>query len=63
MFPDTHIFFDDHVSHHTSIGSRATGSGPKNDKTLPLTLRFASVGGEFYTVYILYGMATGPVTS
>ena len=47
MFPDAHIIFDDHVSHRTSIGSRATGSGPKKEKTLPLTLRFASVGGKF----------------
>lgn len=47
MFPDAHIIFDDHVSHRTSIGSRATGSGPKKQKTLPLTLRFASVGGKF----------------
>ena len=38
--------FDDHVSHRASIGSRAKRSRHKNDKLLPLTLRFASVGGK-----------------
>lgn len=47
MFPDAHIFCDDHKSHRASIGSRATGSGPNNETKLPLTLRFASVGGKF----------------
>ena len=46
MFPEAHIMFDDHVSHHASIGSHSSRSGHKNDKLLPLTLRFASVGGK-----------------
>jgi hypothetical protein len=46
MFPEAHIMFDDHVSHHASIGSCAKRSRHKNDKLLPLTLRFASVGGK-----------------